>query len=379
MSYQALAKALTKIFRRCLSCARLSRGKIMKKFFVRFHVWLGKRLEEEPVKIEQQEILNLTQPETVVNFLPHVDAIKEEEESTNKKITDKKKKKKPSKDIVEFDPRDMMEVMEFPFLALSKNRTKPISYQSKDGKKVNISRHTKHYIASIYDWDIVEFIAGNMQEMINSGSDIPPRTLIIARHTLIKSLHKHDVRKTAKEIEAALSRLKSTLIETTIRNEDYRYRGGFGFLDSWGYTERKDIKEFRITLSDWLYDGICRKGSLLKVNQEYFSLTSGLKKFLYRTARKHVGNNNQWEFSVENLYEKSASEQEFKKFKYDLKKAVSDNDIPDYFLEWREEKEKILVRFVNKNKDPKKIAQKTVKNQVNKMVSALKMPSQFKK
>jgi len=351
----------------------------MKKFFVRFHVWLGKRLEEEPVKIEQQEILNLTQPETVVNFLPHVDAIKEEEESTNKKITDKKKKKKPSKDIVEFDPRDMMEVMEFPFLALSKNRTKPISYQSKDGKKVNISRHTKHYIASIYDWDIVEFIAGNMQEMINSGSDIPPRTLIIARHTLIKSLHKHDVRKTAKEIEAALSRLKSTLIETTIRNEDYRYRGGFGFLDSWGYTERKDIKEFRITLSDWLYDGICRKGSLLKVNQEYFSLTSGLKKFLYRTARKHVGNNNQWEFSVENLYEKSASEQEFKKFKYDLKKAVSDNDIPDYFLEWREEKEKILVRFVNKNKDPKKIAQKTVKNQVNKMVSALKMPSQFKK
>lgn len=351
----------------------------MKEIFVRFYVWLGKKLEEDPIKIkQQQEQKSLIQPETDVNFLPHVDAVKEAE-NTNKKTTGKKKKKKKSKDIIEFDPRDMIDVMEVPFLALSKNRIKSITYQSKDGKtKVKVSAHREHYLASIYDWDIIQLISGKIQEIINSGSDIPPRTLIIARHTLIKSLHKHDVRKTAKEIEAALFRLNSTRIETTVRNEDYRYKGGFGFLDSWGYTERKDIKEFQITLSDWLYDGICKKGSLLKVSQEYFILTSGLKKFLYRTARKHVGNNDQWEFSVEKLYEKSASEQEFKKFKYDLKKAVFDNDIPDYFLEWVEENGKILVRFVNKSKDPQKIGQKTVKNKVKKVVSALKMPNQFK-
>lgn len=353
----------------------------MKKFFVRFYVWLGKKLEEEPLKIEQQqEIISLSQPETVVNFLPHVDVVKEAE-NTNKKIThNKKKKKKPSKDIVDFDPRDMMETMEFPFLALSKNRTKPILYQSKDGKtKVKISAHREHYVASIYDWDIIQLISCKMQEIINSGSDIPPRTLIIPRNEILRSLHKHNGKKQEKDLKESLARLKLTGIETTIRNENGRYDGGFGFLDSWGYTEREDIKEIRITLSQWLYDGICRKGSLLKVSQGYFDLTSGLKKFLYRTARKHVGNNNQWEFSVEKLYEKSASEQEFKKFKYDLKKAVSDNDIPDYFLELIEEKEKILVRFINKNKDPQKIAKKNVKNQVSKVVSALKIPSQLKK
>ena len=347
--------------------------KVVRKFFVRFYVWLGKKLEEEPVKNEQQ----IEEIKTLV----HVEAVKEIE-NANKKITDKNKKKKLFNHIVEFDPRDMIDVMEVPFLALSKNRTKSINYQSKDGKtKVKVSAHREHYVASIYDWDIIQLISGKIQEIINSGSDIPPRTLIIARHTLIKSLHKHDVRKTAKEIEAALFRLNSTRIETTIRNEDYRYKGGFGFLDSWGYTERKDIKEFQITLSDWLYDGICRKGSLLKVSQEYFNLTSGLKKFLYRTARKHVGNNNYWEFSIEKLYEKSASEQEFKKFKYDLKKAVSDNDIPDYWVEWKEDKEKTLVCFANKienSKEPQKINQKTVKNQVNKVVSALKMPRQIK-
>jgi len=313
--------------------------------------WLAKCFEEK-------KQINITQPEKeLTTHTAQQNSPTQVEEESNKKTKDIKsvrknlRKKKTPTDITEFNPRDIMEVMGVPFLALSKNRTKPIVYESKDGKiKVKISAHREHYVASIYDWDIIQLISGKMQEMINSSSDIPPRTLIIARHKLIKSLHKHDVRKTAKEIEASLSRLNSTLIETTIRNEDYRYKGGFGFLDSWGYTERKDIKEFRITLSQWLYDGICKKGALLRVSQEYFDITSGLKKFLYRTARKHVGNNEHWEFSIEELYKKSSSEREFRKFKHDLKKAIIDNDIPDYFLEWTEDESKISVRFINKIK-----------------------------
>jgi plasmid replication initiation protein len=352
----------------------------MKKFFVRFYVWLGKKLEEEPIKIEQkQSIISFSQTETAVNFLPNADPVMKAE-NTKKLVIGKKKKKKLSKDIIEFDPRDMMETMEFPFLALSKNRTEPIIYESKDGKtKVQVSAHRKHYVASIYDWDIILLVSSKIQEIINSGSDVPPRTLIIPRNEILRALHKHNGKKEEKDLKSSLARLKLTGIETTIRNEHGKYEGGFGFLDSWGYTEREDVKEIRITLSQWLYDGICKKGSLLKVGQGYFDLTSGLKKFLYRTARKHVGNNDQWDFSVEKLYEKSGSEQEFKKFKYDLKKAVSDNDIPDYFLEWKEEKEKTTVHFINRSKDPKKIAQKTARNQVNKVVSAFKMPSKFKK
>jgi plasmid replication initiation protein len=328
----------------------------MKKFFARFLGRLVKRLEAEPMKIEQpEEILKLTTTEAVT-IPPKVEVISGEPKTNNGKTIEKKPKKKPSKDVVEFNPRDIMEVMEIPFLSLSKKRTRPILYKSKDGKiKVNITPHTKHYLASIYDWDIIQCIAGKIQEAINSGQDIPSNKIIIPRRKLLKELRKDDGKKARKEIEESLARLRFTGIETTIRNEDYRYKGGFGFIDSWGYTERKDAKEFRITLSDWLYDGICAQGAMLKVNSDYFSLTSGIKKFLYRTARKHVGNNDQWEFPIEKLYEKSASEQEFKKFKYDLKKAVLDNDIPDYFLEWREDDNKISVRFSNKRKELKKM------------------------
>jgi plasmid replication initiation protein len=258
--------------------------------------------------------------------------------------------------IVVHDPRDIrdvMELMEVPFVALSKKRTAPIIYQSPDGKSnVKISCHSPYYLASIYDWDIILFVASKLQEFLNSEKeDIPPRTLILPRHELLKALHKHAGKTTENEIEAALNRLKSTLIETTINNEDFRYKGGFSFLDSWGYTERKDIKEFRITLSEWLYTITCRKGSLLKVHPEYFKITSGLKRFLYRTARKHVGTQNStWEFSIERLYEKSGSEQEFKKFKYDLRKSVQDNDIYGYLMEWVEKEGSTSVRFINMKK-----------------------------
>lgn len=268
--------------------------------------------------------------------------------------------KKPKKSrLPELSPqeraaRDLTEMMEVPFLALSKNRREAIIYEKHDGPnmiRVKVSRHTGHFLASIYDWDIVLFVAGKMQEILNKGSDIPPRTMIIPRHELLKALRRDSGGQRQKELEASLSRLQLTGIDTTIRNEDGRYRAGFGFLDSWGYTKREDVKEIHITLSQWLYDGICVKGALLMVDPEYFRITSALKRFLYRTARKHVGGHgNTWEFTIETLYEKSGSEREFKKFKSDLKSAVLQDDIPGYQLEWIEKNKKSFISFKNLKK-----------------------------
>jgi plasmid replication initiation protein len=330
----------------------------MKKLFARFLGRLVKILgEEQEITLQpdsQQEIKQDSSPKIEEEIL--VPAAKKSYRTVPKKKESSRRKKNKDGDIIVQDPRDIrdvMELMEVPFVALSKNRTEPIIYISPDGNsKVKISRHSEHYLASIYDWDIILFVASKLQEFLNSKkADIPPRTLIVPRHELFKAISKHGGKTTSNEIEAALNRLRSTLIETTIHNEDYRYKGGFGFLDSWGYTERKDIKEFRITLSEWLYAITCRKGSLLKVHPEYFKITSGVKRFLYRTARKHVGTQNPtWEFSIEKLYEKSGSEREFKKFKHDLRKSVQDNDIYGYLMEWVEKEGNTSVRFINMRK-----------------------------
>jgi plasmid replication initiation protein len=274
-----------------------------------------------------------------------------------KKTVKKKKTINPQEPIIpsltpkERAARDLSEMMEVPFLALSKNRTKPILYEKKDGKnmmRVKVSAHSEHYLASIYDWDVILFVAGRIQKILNEGSDIPAKKIIVPRHEILRALRKHDGKKEELDLRASLSRLQLTGIETTIRNETGKYAAGFGFLDSWGYTERKDVREIWINLSDWLYEGVCAKGSLLMVDSEYFSMTSGLKRFLYRTARKHVGiQGGAWEFLITTLYEKSGSEREFKKFKSDLKSAVIDDDIPGYNLDWIERENKIFVSFKN--------------------------------
>lgn len=312
------------------------------------------------LELDKQEIFSTSPQNPLENPADEKpqDLALEEEETSNvaqepppkikeARIKVTKKGKNPVVPYVEIPGRDLMDMMEVPFLALSKNRKSPILYESKDGtRKVKVSRHTGHYLASIYDWDIVLFVASRMQRIINEMSDIPPRTMVVPRHELLKAIHRTNGKKTDKDLESSLSRLQLTGIETTIRNEDYKYKAGFGFLDSWGYTKRKDVKEISITLSQWLYDGICVKGSLLKVEPSYFKLTSGLKRFLYRTARKHAGNNEKgWEFSIEKLYEKSGSEREFKKFKSDLKSAVLADNIPNYSMEWIEKNGKPLVFF----------------------------------
>ena len=327
----------------------------MKKFLANIFRELLRKLEdtkENTYEIGSQE--ELKKEELVIKTeetVTTVDFEQQQKEPNNKQ--EGAKTTNIGKAIKVHSPRelrDIMGLMEIPIVSLSKKRSAPIIYESPDGStKIKITPHTGHYIASIYDWDIILFVSSKLQEFLNNSSDVPPRTLIIPRHELIKAICKHTGKTTNKELEAGLARLQLTGIETTINNEDYRHREGFGFVDRWGYTERKDIKEFRITLSDWLYETTCSKGALLKVDPGYFKLTSGLKRFLYRTARKHVGSkNNSWVFSIKSLYNRSGSEQEFKKFKHDLKKAVSDNDIPGYFIEWTQEDGKEKVRFINK-------------------------------
>lgn len=268
-------------------------------------------------------------------------------------VTPEKFIQKKKKEIISYPDipiRDVIDLMEFPFLALSKDRVNPIVYESEDKtQKVEISGHRGHFIASIYDWDIILVVAGKIQEILNNSSDIPPKKIVIPRHELLKALRKQDGKRQHQDLEKSLDRLKLTGINTTVNNKDFRYRSGFGFIDRWGYLERKNNKQIKIihiTLSDWLYELCCAQGSLLKSDRSYFELTSGLKRFLYRTARKHAGNNRDgWEFTVKKLYEKSGSEREFKKFKSDLKVAIVDDDLPDYTTKLIQKNNKQIVTF----------------------------------
>ena len=50
------------------------------------------------------------------------------------------------------------------------------------------------------------------------------------------------------------------------------------------------------------------KGGVLTIHEDYFLLTGGIERWLYRVARKHAGHQEiGWQFTVRQLYEKSGS------------------------------------------------------------------------
>jgi plasmid replication initiation protein len=89
-----------------------------------------------------------------------------------------------------------------------------------------------------------------------------------------------------------------------------------------------------ITLSDWVYEGIMGERSLLTMHQDYFLLTGGLERALYRIARKHAGNQKGgWTCRVEVLRDKTGSDSKPKEFNRMLRKVVEADQLPDYAME----------------------------------------------
>ena len=63
-----------------------------------------------------------------------------------------------------------------------------------------------------------------------------------------------------------------------------------------------------LPLPDWLFEGILMKGGVLTIHEDYFLLTGGIERWLYRVARKHAGHQEGgWQFTMRQLHEKSGS------------------------------------------------------------------------
>lgn len=97
------------------------------------------------------------------------------------------------------------------------------------------------------------------------------------------------------------------------------------------------MDEIEITIPDWVYLSIVKTDKvlpLLTLNPDYFLISSGLGRFIYRLARKAAGKGSAT-YSVRELHKRSGSPQEFRKFLYDLRELVARTQafpMPDYEL-----------------------------------------------
>lgn len=227
--------------------------------------------------------------------------------------------------------RDQRDTMERPFFSLAKKpRRSPIEYQV-GGLYVRVSPNKDHGIATIWDADILIWAATQLTEAIDRGGE-PSSTITFHPYNLLKAIRRSCGGKDYTRLKSALDRLASTYVQTNVRS----IKGdNFHWLEGWGYEEDDDGKpvSMYMTLPQWLYRGIVKQGGVLTIHEDYFLLTGGIERWLYRVARKHAGSQEAgWQFTMRQLYEKSGSAARFSDFALDVRKCVKANALPEYLL-----------------------------------------------
>src|SRR4029077_6700348 len=157
----------------------------------------------------------------------------------------------------------------------------------------------------------------------------PGRTIQFHPYNLLRAIRRSTGGADYERLRAALDRLTHTAVRTNIRADGQKKFASFHWIESWTETVDEKTKEptgMTITLADWLYNGIIERGGVLTIHEDYFLLTGGIERWLYRVARKHAGSQQTgWSFTMRQLYEKSGSAARFSDFSIDIRKVVQAN------------------------------------------------------
>ncbi len=243
-------------------------------------------------------------------------------------------------DFSDISLRDYQETMQRPFFSLSKKkRMKPIEYISPDKSvTVHVSANPAYGMATIWDADIMIYLASHLNELRERGDNDLSPTIRLQPGDLLKRICWGTSGRAYERLIAALDRLQATTIKTNIRANSKTRETTFSWIDS--YTHLVDERTQRslgmeITLSKWFFDGVMDQRNVLAISPLYFEITSGLGKWLYRAARKHAGGNGPDGFTIgfETLHQKSGSESSLPSFKNKIIELARANNLPDISLE----------------------------------------------
>ena len=231
-------------------------------------------------------------------------------------------------------PRDAQDLMSWPFFSLAKSkRVKPIDFEM-GTVCVNVEATPEHGMATIWDADILIWAASQIVEARDNRRETS-RLMATTPHEILTFTGRGTAGHNYERLKAALDRLQSTTIATSIRQPSQRRRHRFSWINEW--KERLDGNGrplgIELILPDWFYSAVIDSALVLTIDRAYFDLTGGLERWLYRLVRKHGGHQTGgWSFDVSHLYLKSGVLSPHKQFAFDLRRIVLRQPLPGYIL-----------------------------------------------
>ncbi|MER9136074.1 replication initiator protein A [Mesorhizobium sp. M0830] len=231
-------------------------------------------------------------------------------------------------------PRDAQDLMSWPFFSLAKSRrVTPIDFRMGE-VSIRVEATIEHGMATIWDADILIWAASQIVDARDKGLRTS-RLMAATPYEILAFIERGDSAHSYDRLKAALDRLQSTTVATSIRQSSERRRHRFSWINEW--KERMDGSGrplgIELILPDWFYAGVLDDALILTIDRQYFSLTGGLERWLYRLVRKHGGRQTYgWSFDLSHLHVKSGSLSPFKRFTFDLREIVRRQPLPGYRL-----------------------------------------------
>jgi plasmid replication initiation protein len=231
-------------------------------------------------------------------------------------------------------PRDVQDLMAYPFFSLAKSkRLAPIDFRA-GTITIRVEAVPEYGMATIWDADILIWAASQIVEARDAGLKTS-RLMAATPYEILTFTGRGTSLRDYDRLKAALDRLQSTTVATSIRQVSERRRHRFSWINEWKETADDSGRPLGIELilPDWFYAAVLDNALVLTIDQAYFSLTGGLERWLYRIVRKHGGRQaDGWQFDVTHLYAKSGSLSPLKRFAFELRDMVRRQPLPGYHL-----------------------------------------------
>ncbi|OHT18715.1 MULTISPECIES: replication initiator protein A [Sphingomonadales] len=231
-------------------------------------------------------------------------------------------------------PRDAQDLMAWPFFSLAKRRrVTPIDFRM-GATWISVEAVPEHGMATIWDADVLIWAASQIVAARDAGLPTS-RLMATTPHEILTFTGRGTGKDHYDRLKAALDRLQSTTVATSIRQQHQRRRHRFSWINEWQERLDGDGRPLglELILPDWFYAGVVDRTFVLTIDRAYFDLTGGLERWLYRIVRKHGGQQEGgWSFDVSHLHLKSGALSPLKQFAFELRGIVRRQSLPGYAL-----------------------------------------------
>ncbi|OPH84350.1 replication initiator protein A [Nitrobacter vulgaris] len=259
--------------------------------------------------------------------------------------------------------KDDVNLMDIAPFSIAKNRRATVIRYELNDSIITVDGSAEHGLATVFDYDIflhmVSYLAEEtrryrIDESKGLRPSLPPRAYCPSASHILKFCRRSSGGKQYKSLEAALDRLAGTRVKIVpLYGGKRREVVNVPLIDKYrvvSSTANGHIDHVEINIPTWVYDSVVReKGTpqILTLNPDYFLITLGLGRVVYRLARRAAGRT-EARYSIGEIHKRSGSPQALPQFTQMLKQLVAHSKMfpfPDYDLDFIDGQRGQLLRM----------------------------------